>query len=81
MLECARCDFNKKRTGTHYVEIVFLHPVRSPGHVVHSGASGHKMSMNYFSSSGVPSAVSIKSALGHITANLCFSILWDLRIT
>jgi hypothetical protein len=40
MLEWARCDFNKKHAGTHYVEIVFLHPVRSAGHVVRSGASG-----------------------------------------
>jgi hypothetical protein len=31
--------FIKKRVGTRYAKIVFLHPVRSAGHVVHAGAS------------------------------------------
>jgi hypothetical protein len=39
MLECARCGYHKKHAGTHFVELVFLHPVQSVGHVVHSGAS------------------------------------------
>jgi hypothetical protein len=40
VLGCARCGFDKKRAGTHYTELVFLHPGRFAGHVVHSSASG-----------------------------------------
>jgi hypothetical protein len=33
-------DLTKKRIGTHYVKLVFLHSVGYAGHVVHSSASG-----------------------------------------
>jgi hypothetical protein len=36
----ARCSFHKKRVGTRYVKLVFLHPVGSAYHVVHSSGSG-----------------------------------------
>jgi hypothetical protein len=39
MLTWARCSFHKKHAGTRYAKLVFLHPVRSAGHIVHSSVS------------------------------------------
>jgi hypothetical protein len=39
MLGWDRCRFHKKCVGTRYVELMFLHPMRSVGHVVHFGVS------------------------------------------
>jgi hypothetical protein len=69
MLEWTRCGFYKKRGGTRYDELVFLHPLGFVGHVVpeHPGC---KMSMHYCSCSGGLHAVCRKSAAGHVTLNL-----------
>jgi hypothetical protein len=39
MLGWDRYGFDKKRAGTHYAELVFLHPVGFVGHVILSYAS------------------------------------------
>jgi hypothetical protein len=39
MLRWDRYRFDKKHTGTRYVEHAFLHPVQSVTHVVHSGVA------------------------------------------
>jgi hypothetical protein len=52
LLEWDRDIFHKKRTGTHYAKIVFLHPVGFVGHVVDVGASGLRDVNALFSCSG-----------------------------
>jgi hypothetical protein len=47
-----RYRFDKECIRTCHAELVFLHPMGSAGHVVHSGESGRKMSMHYFSCTG-----------------------------
>jgi hypothetical protein len=39
MLRWAWCGFHKKRVGSRYAEVVFLHLVGFAGHVLHSRAS------------------------------------------
>jgi hypothetical protein len=46
MLGWGQYGLNKKRAGTRYANLVFLRPVESAGHVVHSGASGSETSMH-----------------------------------
>jgi hypothetical protein len=72
MLWWAQCSFYKKRVGTRYAKIVFLHLVGSAGHIVHSGARGAPNVGALFSCWGGPGTVSIKIAPGDVTPTLCF---------
>jgi hypothetical protein len=81
ILRWARGNFYKKRIEASYAKLVFLHLVGSVGNVVHSSASARETSMHYFACPGGPRVVSIKSALGHVTPNLCFYNRWFLRVT
>jgi hypothetical protein len=40
MLQWARCRYHKKRIGTRYAELLFLHLVQSACREVDSGVSG-----------------------------------------
>jgi hypothetical protein len=74
MLEWARCGFHNKRTGIRDAEVVFLHPVGSEGHIVHSVHPGHETLTDYFSSSGGTSTDFRKNVSRHVTPNLYFCI-------
>jgi hypothetical protein len=69
-----------KSTSRHIMSNMCFHPVGSVGHVVHFGVSGAQNIDVLFFILEWPDAVSIKSTPGHITLNLCFCILWDLRV-
>jgi hypothetical protein len=73
--------FHKKRARTCYIKIMFLHPERSVGHIVHSGRPGLESLAHYFSCSGGPVVGSIKTTSGLDTPNFYFYIRWDLPVT
>jgi hypothetical protein len=66
MIGWAQCGSHKKRARTRYAELVLLHPVKSIGHVVHSGASETRNTDRQFLCSGGPGVVSIKKAPEHV---------------
>jgi hypothetical protein len=80
MLGWDRYGFNKNRVRPCYAELVVLHPVGSAGHVVHSSLSGARNVIALFFMQGGTGTDSTKSALGHVTPNLCFCIRWDLWV-
>jgi hypothetical protein len=74
MLGWARHDFHKKCAGSHYAELVSLHPVGSAGHVVHSCAIGVRNVIALFFLLRWDRYGFDKSTPGHVMPNLCFPI-------
>jgi hypothetical protein len=75
-----RYGFDKKHAEASYTKIVFLHPVGSVGHLVLSVASGTRNVNTLFSCSGGTKLDLRKSALGHVTPNMCSCIRWNLWV-
>jgi hypothetical protein len=80
MLGRALCSFHKKRIGTHYTELVFLHLMGSVGHVVHFSVSGVRNYTLFFMLGWARCGFHKKRAGTHY-AELVFCIWWDLRVT
>jgi hypothetical protein len=76
----SHCGFHKKRPGSCYAKLLFLHPVGSAGYVVHSSASVAGNVDALFFMLRWALSVSIQSAPGHVTWNMCFCIRWDLWV-
>jgi hypothetical protein len=81
MLRWDRYGFYKKRASTRYAELVFLHPLGSVGHIVHSGASRLRNVDALFFMLGWDWYRFEKKVLRHVTVNLCLCIGWDLQVT
>jgi hypothetical protein len=60
---------------------MFLHAAGSTGHILCSGAPGAQNVDAIFSCTGGPGVDPRKSAMEHVTPNLCFCIWWDLRVS
>jgi hypothetical protein len=66
--------FHQNHVRTRYTELVFLHPMGFAGYVVHSSASGAQSVDTLFFMIGSDRYGLTKSALGHVTSNVCFFI-------
>jgi hypothetical protein len=75
-----RCGSHKRRLGTCYAKLMFLHPARSIGQIACFGASVVQNINTLFLMLGWACAGSTRSVPGHVTPNLCFCILCDLEV-
>jgi hypothetical protein len=81
MLGWDRYGFDKKHIVTPNAELVFLHPVVSPGHIVHFGASGARNIDALYFMLRCDWCDFHKKRVGQVTSNLCFCIRWDMWVT
>jgi hypothetical protein len=71
----------KKDDRTHHTKLVFLHLVRSTGHVVWSMHPGRETSLHCFSCSGGSNVGRTKRTPGQVMTKLCFCIRCNLWVT
>jgi hypothetical protein len=81
LLGWAQCGLKKKHAGRSYIKLVFSHPIGSTGEVMQSGLSRTRKVRALFFCSGGIGIDATKSAMGHVTSNLCFCIWSDLCVT
>jgi hypothetical protein len=80
MLEWDWYRFDKKHTTRRYTELVFLHPVESAGHVLHSDASAERNMIALFFMLGLDWYRFDKKRVRTHYAELVFCIRWDMRV-